>query len=107
VAEGQDDPVLAVETPIGLRVVCSAARWHMIVSVKHPVMGGRLGDVAQTLAAPEEIRQSVRDESVVLFYRRDERRWTCAVVKRLDGEGFLITCYPTDRIKSGDILWTR
>lgn len=101
------EPVLAVETPIGVHVVCSAARWRLIVSVKHPVMERRLEDVAETLAAPEEIRRSVQDESVVLFYRRDERRWTCAVVKRLDGVGFLITCYPTDRIKSGDVLWRR
>ncbi|MCG3199529.1 MAG: hypothetical protein GHCLOJNM_04047 [bacterium] len=61
-----------------------------------------------TLASPDEIRLSKGDESVHLFYRRtDTNRWLCAVAKRLDGEGFLITAYPTDRIKEGELLWKK
>jgi hypothetical protein len=29
----------------------------------------------------------------------------CAVAKRLNGEGFLITAYVTDTIKEGEHLW--
>ncbi len=32
-------------------------------------------------------------------------RWICAVVKRLNGEAFLITTYPTDAIKEGEPIW--
>jgi hypothetical protein len=42
---------------------------------------------------------------VFLYYRTDQRRLLCAVVKRLDGEGFLITAYPCDKIKEGDRIW--
>jgi hypothetical protein len=31
----------------------------------------------------------------------------CAVVKRADGSGFLITAYHTDSIKVGDVIWTK
>ncbi len=31
-------------------------------------------------------------------------RWVCALTRRLNGEGFLITAYPTDTIKERDHL---
>jgi hypothetical protein len=69
-------------------------------------MEGRGEDVKKTLEAPDEIRQSKSDESVYLFYKTErERRWICAVTKRTDNEGFLITTYPTDAIKEGVQVW--
>lgn len=35
------------------------------------------------------------------------KRWICAVVKRLDGDGFLITTFPTDAIKEGEQIWNK
>jgi hypothetical protein len=45
----------------------------------------------------------------VFFFYRLERpgRWVCVVAKRLDGEGFVITTYPTDAIKIGELIWNR
>jgi hypothetical protein len=40
-----------------------------------------------------------------LVYRADQSRLLCAVVKLLDGEGFLITAYPCDKVKEGDSIW--
>jgi len=37
----------------------------------------------------------------------DKARWICAVTKKLNGDGFLITTYPTDRIKEGKRIWHR
>jgi len=38
---------------------------------------------------------------VYLFYKPGRiGRWVCAVTKRLDGDGFLITAYPTDATKN-------
>jgi hypothetical protein len=34
-------------------------------------------------------------------------RWLCAVAKRLNAEGFLITTYPTDAIKEGERIWNK
>jgi hypothetical protein len=76
--------------------------------IKHPVMRGREADVQDTLRMPNEIRGSRSDPAVYLFYREaDPNRWICAVVKRLDGEGFLVTTYPTDAVKEGNRVWSR
>jgi hypothetical protein len=31
----------------------------------------------------------------------------CVVTKRLNGEDFLITTYPTDAIKEGERIWSK
>lgn len=102
------DRELAFEalTPLGFTVRCSTAWWEHVTTVKHPVMQGRAEDVAETLRAPSEVRRSRRDGAVHLFYRPEgPARWTCVVVRREDGTGFLITTYPTDAIKEGDHVW--
>jgi hypothetical protein len=60
------------------------------------------------LTAPDEVRQSRSDSEVFLFYKIErERRWVCAVAKRLNGDGFLITAYPADAIKEGELVWPK
>jgi len=45
---------------------------------------------------------------VFLFYRLEcSGRWICVVAKRLNGDGFLITTYPTDTIKEGERVWSK
>jgi hypothetical protein len=45
------------------------------------------------------------DPNVYLFYKsKGIRRWVCAVARRLNGDGFLVTTYPTDAIKEGEHL---
>jgi hypothetical protein len=100
--------LLDVLTPLGFRVRATAAYWKFLVEVKHPVMTGCETEVSKTLATPDEIRQSRRDPAVFLFYRaRRAGRWACAVAKRVNGEGFLVTAYPTDAIKEGDRVWPK
>ena len=71
-------------------------------------MAGREKDVKEALQSPEEIRRSKEDTSVYLFYKTKRKgRWVCAVSKKLNGEGFLITAYPTDAIKTGDKVWPK
>jgi hypothetical protein len=97
-----------VITPVGFRVRVTQAYWELIITIKHPVMAGRENDVKDTLQNPSEVRQSKSDPAVYLFYRPEGiGRWVCAVTKRLDGEGFLITAYPTDAIKEGELIWPK
>ena len=97
-----------VATPLGFHVRVTKSYWELIVTVKHPVMQGREADVQQTLRGPDQIRQSRGDSSVYLFYRTERPgRWICAVAKRLNEEGFLITTYPIDAIKEGEQIWSR
>ena len=102
------DVLFEVMTPLGFRVRVTKTYWHIITENKHPVMRGREGDVKETLRNPTEIRVSKKDPHVYLFYKPERLgRWVCAVAKRLNGEGFLITTYPTDAIKEGRRVWPR
>ena len=95
-----------VLTPLGFRVRVTWSYWELIVTVKHPVMAGRESDVQETLQNPDEIRVSRNDSAVYLFYKAERsKRWVCAVAKRLNGDGFLITTFPTDAIKEGVRVW--
>lgn len=97
-----------VETPLGFRVRTTISYWELITEIKHPVMKGREAAVQATLADPDEVRLSKSDAQVYLFYRADgDKRWVCAVSKRLNGEGFLITAYRTSAIKEGIEIWHR
>ena len=97
-----------VLTPLGFRVRVTVEYWQVIVTIKHPVMAGYEKDVQEVLQNPDEIRLSKRDPNVYLFYKVERiGRWVCAVTRRLDGEGFLITTYPTDTIKEGERIWPR
>ena len=76
--------------------------------VKHPIMSGRENQVKEVLENPDEIRRSRSDNDVYLFYKLERhKRWICAIVRRLNGDGFLITTYPTDAIKEGKQLWPK
>jgi hypothetical protein len=86
-------------TPLDFCVRVTCSYWELITVIKHPVMAGREWDVKETLEKPDEIRQSRSDPAVYLFYRSEcMGRWICTVTRRLDGDGFLITAYPTDAI---------
>ena len=97
-----------VLTPLGFWVHVTRRYWQLIVNVKHPVMQGQEEKVKHALAHPEEIRLSRSDPAVYLFYTTEQvGRWVCAVAKRENSEGFLITAYPTDAIKEGEKIWPR
>lgn len=101
-----NDLLFEAMTPLGFRVRVRHSYWQLIVTIKHPVMVGRESDVRDTLENPSEIRLSKYDPAVYLFYSPKRKgRWVCAVARRLNGDGFLITTYPTDAIKEGTRIW--
>jgi hypothetical protein len=95
-----------VLTPLGFTVRTTAEYWRRLV-VKHPDLADRLEDVKTALRQPEQVRQSRRDPTVLLFYRRGILHWVVAVTKRADDTGFLVTAYQTDAIKEGESIWPR
>ena len=106
----EQGPALLFEvlTPLGFRVSVTRERWQIITTSKHPVMSGREAIEKVTSENPEQIRQSRSDPQVLLFYHAEgSSRWVCAVAKRADDQGFLITAYPTDAIKEGTPIWPR
>ena len=106
----EPDPELLFEalTPLGFTVRVTRERWHLITTIKHPVMLGHEGAVKQTLENPEQVRQSRSDPQVLLFYQAaGAKRWVCAVTKHATDQGSLITAYPTDAIKEGMQIWPK
>jgi len=106
--QGTSEFLFDVLTPLGFRVHVTRSYWELIITVKHPVMAGHENEVRKTLENPDEIRQSRSDKNVYLFYSSEQiGRWVCAVARQLNSEGFLITAYPTDSIKEGELVWPR
>ena len=102
------DILFEAHTPLGFTVRVTRSRWAIITTIKHPVMAGCEEELRIVLERPDEIRRSKSDANMCLFYRsRHTRRWVCAVTKREDGSGFLITAYPTDTIKEGERIWLK
>ncbi len=96
-----------VQTPLGFIVRTTRRYWNLNL-VKHEAMSGREHEVIDALQNPDEVRISQRDSEVFLFYRvQRPGRWICVLARRLNGdEGFMITAYPTDAIKEGDLAWS-
>lgn len=80
--------------------------WQYIVEIKHPAMKGKEELVREILSDPAEIRMSRIDRDVFLYYKRFDKLY-CAVVRQQGNEGFLITAYPADKVKEGEVIWTK
>jgi hypothetical protein len=101
------DYLFEIKTPLGFLVHCTQAYWDFIVTEKHPSLSGHEKDVKQALSDPDEIRKSKKDPNVYLFYQGSKPRWICAVARKQDESGFLITAYHTDSIKAGETIWKK
>lgn len=81
-----------------------------VILAKHPEVSEFIGLVGSVLQSPDEVRRSVSDARVVLYYRYAEEvldgKWIVVVIKRAD-RNFVSTIYATDRIKAGDVLWKK
>ena len=96
-----------VETPLGFRVRCTEERWRLISELKHPVLRNRRDMVVEAIREPDEIRRSIHDRHVLVFHKRWQLRWVSAVVRATATGGFLVTAYPADKIKAGELVWTK
>ncbi len=102
----EEEALFLAKTPLNVEVKTTTGYWKYLVTMKHPVMKGKEDIVKAALQFPDEIRQSKTDKDVFLYYKQFDRLY-CTVVKHIGMEGFLITTYPTDKVKEGDSIWTR
>ncbi len=96
----------SVKTPLGIEVKTTTQYWQYLISVKHTTMKGKEDVVKAVLKTPGEIRQSRVDNDVFLYYKQFDRLY-CVVVRHTDKEGFLITAYPVDKVKEGEVIWIK
>jgi hypothetical protein len=92
--------VIHVISKLGKRIRCTARHWAAIIK-KHDALTGLEEAVTETLERPHYVRQSKEDERVLLYYAPCGTYFLCVVCRHLNGDGFIITAYLTDRIKKG------
>jgi hypothetical protein len=100
-------PKFEVTCVLGKHISVTVSYWRKIIKLKHPAMAGKEAQVQKTLTDADEVRQSKTDRTVRLYYRAYGTAHLCLVTKHLNGEGFIITAYFTDRIKEGTTIWTK
>lgn len=96
--------LLTVLTPLDFSVRTTRGYWELIQR-KHPEVIGKETEVERCLRQPQEIRRSEQDPTVYLFYLPLPPYHLVVVTKKLNGEGFIITSYLSDKIKEGETLW--
>jgi len=96
--------LFTVPTPLGFAVRTTRQYWELIQR-KHPEVIGKEEEVQNCLRQPELVRRSTQDRAVYLFYLSQPPYYLVVVTKRLDGEGFMITSYLTDKVKEGETVW--
>ena len=79
-------------------VELTGERWRHIVTF-HPEIRTRRADLARALRAPDTVRKSAYDPSVLIFYRRMRGGKYLAVAVKNDRRKFILTAYVTKRIQ--------
>ncbi len=96
--------MFSIPTPLGFSVRTTREYWTLILR-KHPEITGKEAEVRRCLREPEQVRCSKQDQAVYLFYRALPPYHLVVVARRLDGNGFIVASYMTDRIKEGEPIW--
>jgi hypothetical protein len=102
--------LLKVVCKLGKIVRLDRERWVHVLS--HPEMSKQRHKIKETLVDPDEVRQSIRSSEVWLFYKFYDttpvtQKYMLVAVEFLDGEGFIVTAFFTDKIKKGDLIWKK
>lgn len=91
--------VLVVNDKSGRRIHLSRERWTHIL--RHPEMVNQLENIEETLKNPNKIIQFEIDPAVHFYFRyfKPKSQYLFVSVKYLNGQGFIITSFYTDKIK--------
>ena len=98
--------VLEIKDRHGKSIKLTAEQWKHILL--HKVMSGQLENIRSALEFPETIRQSNTDDGVKFYYKtiKDSpvrTKYLFVSVKYLNGEGFVITAFYTNKMKGDKI----
>jgi len=100
------EDVMKITTPLNIKIRTTKQYWGYLINVKHRVMKGKEKTVKEVLSNPDEIRKSKTDKDVFLYYKKIDKLY-CVVARHEGGKGFLITAYPVDKVKEGEIIWIK
>lgn len=105
--EVMNDVYFEVKSALGKKIRTTKEHWKLVSEVKHPIIKDYEKEVKETIANPDEVRQSKKDTTVYLYYKKYQKYFVCVLVRHLNSEGFIITAYLADKIKKGEIVWRR
>jgi hypothetical protein len=91
--------VFEIKDKTGRTIYLTKERWAHIQ--KHPEMSDQAEQVKDTLRYPDKIMPFSYDAAVSFYYRyyKEKKQYLFISVKYLNGEGFVITSFYTDKIK--------
>lgn len=102
------DEYFKVKTPLGVTIRTTGDYWQRIITTKHPSIAKYEEKVKEALSDPDEIRLSMQDPRVHLYYKSIGKISICVVVDHFDkNNGYIITAYLTDRIKEGEQIYVK
>jgi len=102
--------VLEVSSKLGKVIRLDEDRWKHVL--EHPEMKNQIYRIKETLIDPDEVRETSRSSSVWLFYKfyphsPVSEKYLLVIVEVLDGEGFIVTAFFTDKVKKGGLIWKK
>ena len=102
--------VFEVQSKLGKTVRLDEARWKHIL--EHQEMENQNSKIEETLLDPDEVWESAHSASMWLFYKLYAKspvsqKYMLVVVQVLDGEGFIVTAFFTDKVKKGGLIWKK
>ena len=80
-------------------IYLTGERWKHIV--EHPEMSGQIEQIKETLIHPDIINKDEFEPDIQYYYKyyKERKEYLFIMVKYLNGEGFIITSFYTDKIK--------
>ena len=98
---------IVCEDVFGHRLHLDTAHRQHILEV-HPEIVPFLNRLEEVFRKPEWVKRSRRDPNVLLYYRFYpdilDGKYLLGIAK-IGGRSQVLTCYVTDTIKHGDLLW--
>ena len=91
------------------RIKFTDKRWNHIIK-EHPEIGAYKDKLPDALKNPDLVKRSKRDKDTFLYYRYYKSIFKgkyLIVVARTKNNPVILTCYVTDRIKKGDLIWKK
>jgi len=98
---------LIIQSPIDKNIRLDFNYFYNYILQKHPTLSGKEKEIIRSIEDPFTVRRSIKDPDVFLYYAIYEDRLLCSVVKSNDFYSFLITVYPCDTVKIGEVLWQK
>lgn len=96
------------EDVFGKNIRTTKDYWKKIFSIKHKELRISKIEIIKALKNPDEVRKSIQDPFIYLFYKRLNEKTLVVVVKYLNHHGFIITIYQTSKLKrKGERIWPK